>query len=105
MRRRRCRIGGLTAENSSEDAGNKTDDGATIAHFSTEMTLGANLWGLKLITKGLCTSLTASWWLGPSFALMQVVQVFPATAKGKGKQRGSPVDGDWVILLMQRKVT
>ena len=51
------------AVNSSEDAGNKTDCGATIAHCSTEVTLGANLWGLKLITGGFCTSLTASWWL------------------------------------------
>ena len=42
--------------------------------------------------------------VGDPRTLMQVVQVFPATAKGKGKQRGS-TDGDWVILLIQRKVT
>jgi len=79
MRRR-----SLTAGRSSGDAGDKTDDGATIAHYSTEMTLDANLWGLKLITKGFCSSLTASWWLENLVRSNAGRAGVPATAKGKG---------------------
>lgn len=68
----------------SKDVGNKTDDGAKIAHCSTEMALDANLWGLKLITKGFCSSLTASWWLE---TLVRSNAGVPATAKEKGEAK------------------
>ena len=75
------------AVNSSEDAGNKTDGGATIAHCSTEVTLGANLWGLKLITGGFCTSLTASWWLETLVRSNAGRAGVTATAKGRGSEK------------------
>ena len=72
---------------SSEDVNNKRDDGATIAHCLTEMTLGANLWGLKLITRGFCSLLTASWWLETLVRSNAGRAGVTATAKGRGSEK------------------